>query len=89
LGAVELVTPSLTADDLAIVRDVGAWRTSVATSLAHVVSYVVVIGPAASLGCIALWRRDRRAAAIVGCSTLGTAVLFNVDKLLVGRPRRE
>jgi hypothetical protein len=53
------------------------------------VSYVVVIGPAASLGCIALWRRDRRAAAIVGCSTLGTAVLFNVDKLLVGRPRRE
>jgi undecaprenyl-diphosphatase len=89
-GAGELVTSSLTREDLAVVRDVAAWRNSVATSVAQVVSWggnAVVIGPAAALACLAVYRRDLRGAAVVGLSTLGAALIFNVDKLLIGRPR--
>jgi undecaprenyl-diphosphatase len=58
--------------------------------MARVVSWggnVVVIGPAAALVCVVLYRRDWRSAALVGLSTLGAAVIFNVDKLVVARPR--
>lgn len=90
-GAGSLVTSALTPVDLNAVRDVASERTPVATVLAHVFSWIgsaFVVFPAA-LGCfIALYRRRHRAAALaVALSTVGTQLIIDLDKLLVGRRR--
>jgi membrane-associated phospholipid phosphatase len=79
------------ATDLQVVRDVAAQRSPTETAIAHVLSRLgssLLIGPLALACCIALYRKAGPAGALyVAASTAGAVVIFNVDKLLVGRPR--
>lgn len=89
-GAGEVISSSLQSADLHVVRELVGQRTSLATAIAHALSRVgrgSVIVPLAVLCCLAIYRIDRRGAGVVGLSTIGAAVIFNLDKLLVGRPR--
>lgn len=89
-GIGELVR-SLDAADLEAVRDVAAQRTPAETTVAHVLSRLgssLVIGPLAVVCCAALYRLAGPARALyLAVSTAGAVVIFNVDKLLTGRPR--
>jgi undecaprenyl-diphosphatase len=82
---------SLHATDLQVVRDVASQRTPAETAIAHVLSRLgssLLIGPLALAGCIALYRKAGPASALyLAASTAGAVVIFNVDKLLVSRPR--
>jgi membrane-associated phospholipid phosphatase len=89
-GAGELISSSLPSTDLQVVRDLATQRTSLATTIAHVLSWVgsgLVITPLAVLFSLIVYRSDRRAAGAVSLSTIGAVVIFNIDKLLIGRPR--
>jgi membrane-associated phospholipid phosphatase len=85
-----VISSSLQSPDLQAVRDLVGQRTSLATAIAQALSSVgsgSVIVPLAVLCCLAVYRIDRRGAGVVGLSTIGAAVIFNLDKLLIGRPR--
>jgi membrane-associated phospholipid phosphatase len=89
-GAGEL-SQSLHAGDLATVRDVAAQRTGAETTIAHVLSRLgtgLLIGPLAVACCVVLYRSVGPGAALyVALTTAGAVAIFNVDKLLVARPR--
>ena len=82
---------SLHAADLEVVRDIAARRSPAETTIAHVLSRLgssLLIGPLALACCIALYRKLGPASGLyVAVATAGAVVIFNVDKLLVGRPR--
>lgn len=90
-GIGALVASTLTASDLEAVRDVASDRTSAATVVAHVFSWIgsgFVVFPVALLCGVGLYRRQQQAAALaVAISTVGAQVIIDLDKLLVGRHR--
>jgi membrane-associated phospholipid phosphatase len=89
-GAGELAE-SFQASDLQLVRDVAAQRSPPATTLAHALSVFgssLLIGPLALVCCVALYVAYGPASSLaVALSVAGAAVILNVDKLIVGRPR--
>jgi undecaprenyl-diphosphatase len=89
-GAGELIG-SLHTADLTAVRDVAGDRTPAATAIAHVLSRLgssLIIVPVALVCCAVLYRLAGPASALfLAVSTAGATVIFNLDKLLVGRPR--
>ena len=89
-GAGELIR-SLHAADLRAVRDVATHRGPVDTAIARVLSRVgssLVIGPLVLVGCAVAYRVAGAApAAFIAVSTAGAVAIFNLDKLLVARPR--
>ncbi|HLY49462.1 MAG TPA: phosphatase PAP2 family protein [Solirubrobacteraceae bacterium] len=90
-GVGALVSSTLTPGDLDAVKDVAADRNAAATFLAHFFSWIgsgFVVFPAALATCVALYRRQRWAAALaVAISTVGAQLIIDLDKLLVGRHR--
>jgi hypothetical protein len=91
-GVGALVTSALTPADLDAVRDLASDWTPAATVVAHVFSWIgsgFVVFPLAFACCLTLYRHRRRAAALaVVLSTLGTHLIIDLDKLLMGRRRR-
>jgi undecaprenyl-diphosphatase len=77
--------------DLSAVRDVAAWRTRGATEAAHTMSLIgsakVIFPLTAVLAALLSLRRRFASASLIVVSLLGAAVIENLDKLLVDRPR--
>lgn len=77
--------------DLHFVQEVAEQREPVSTALARGLSWAgssAVIALLAVVSSVGLWLAHRhRAAALVAFATAGAAVIVNLDKLLVGRPR--
>ncbi|MEO6859518.1 MAG: phosphatase PAP2 family protein [Solirubrobacteraceae bacterium] len=90
-GAGELSRSALQGADLEVVRDIAARRTVLLTGVGHVLSLagsVFLLGPLAVVCCAALYRRGRpRSAILIALSSGGAALMFNVEKLIVARPR--
>jgi undecaprenyl-diphosphatase len=90
-GAGEISRAALHEPDLDAVRDLAAQRTVLLTAIAHTFSFIgsaLVIGPLALVSCAALYCRGRRRPAVViALSSGGGALIVNVDKLILGRPR--
>ena len=89
LGA--LVRATTQTVDLSAVRDLAADRTPFLTTAARALSVIgsgYVMLPLALLCSVVLYAFRRAAAgASVGLSVVGTVVISNTDKVLVGRPR--
>lgn len=87
----ELAKSTTTSSDLDAVRDLAGERTSLLTGAAHVLSFIgsgyVVYGLTLILGIVFYRRGWPEAAVALAVSTVGAAVLANVDKVLVGRAR--
>lgn len=77
--------------DLDAVRDLAAGRTGSLITVAHALSWLgngFVVFPLAAILCVALYRRrQHRAALVLAVSTIGAVLIYNLDKLLVGRAR--
>lgn len=89
LGA--LCIPLVGSADLDAVRDLASGRTTTATVVGHVLSWLgsgYVVYPVALAACLGLYQRGRLAQAVaVGVCTAGAVALYSIDKLLVGRNR--
>jgi len=89
-GAGELSGSALQSLDLYAVQHLAAAGSEPLTSIARALSLagsIVVIALLAVVCCAALYRGAHRAALLVALSGPGAIVLFNVEKLIVGRPR--
>ena len=77
--------------DLDAVRDVAAGRTGLLITMAHGLSWLgngFVVFPIAAVVCVTLYRRGEvRAVLLLAVSTVGAVLIYNLDKVLVGRPR--
>lgn len=87
----ELAKSTATSSDLDAVRDLASERTSLLTGAAHALAFIgsgyVVYGLTLILAVVFYGRGWPEAAVALAVSTVGAAVLANVDKLLVGRAR--
>lgn len=87
----EVVKSAAPAADLDAVRDLAADRSAWLTTAAHALSLLgsgYVVFPLAAVCCALLLTRRRRVQALaLALGTIGGAVISNVDKLLVDRPR--
>ena len=89
-GAGELSRSLLQSLDIDAVQHLAAARSEPLTSIAYALSLagsIVVIALLAVVCCAALYRGAHRTALLVALSGAGAMVLFNVEKLIVGRPR--
>lgn len=90
-GAGELGPAALHTTDLGAVHDLATQRNQLLTATANALSLcggVLVIGPLGALCCLALHRAgDRGGSLLLTLSTAGAFLMFNLDKVIVGRPR--
>jgi undecaprenyl-diphosphatase len=77
--------------DLPAVRDLAALRSHAVTAGAHAASFIggsyIVFPLALAISGVLFLRHFGVSAAIVTLSTFGAAIIENIDKVLVGRPR--